>query len=594
MSKFSARFASMLPKVRAGVESALGRFPWMLLCGAAGTVAAMIATGHDGDEVIGSRCLKVIMAAVLGMPLFFSLRMLRERVPGLRKWMIEIVGLPLLAAWVYSAGGSSYNWPGIIFIRWLLLTGFLHCFAAVSAYVRESAGFWQFNRRIFLRFCTATLFCGVLTGGLELALVSADKLFNLDLDHSYLNLFYVMVGCFHPLYFLAGVPRDFEALETDIEYPRGLKAFTQFVLAPLVAVYALILYAYAVKIIAARAWPHGWVAMPVLILAGVGILAALLLHPLQERPEEKWGGWFCRNFPRALGPLSLLLLLSVWQRIAAYGVTEERYLGMVAGGWILVYALIFVVRRNSGIRWVPASLGVIALLAAIGPWSAGNISKQSQLARLTRLLEAQGLMVNGEVRAPAKPLALDDTSYDDLNSTLQYLAGTHGPNTLRGMFGKLVGDRQWTDLTRYEASDNILKALNITQASSQPNSVTFQIANRNGNYDVEGFKTASFSTTIYDSGWTFGNQFGDIYFAIDHGVLEAASDVNAKPQAVPIDALLTSLPKDNATSVPTKEMTLDWALNGHTVRIYFQELDLPTDANSAGKIQSCSFVLLEK
>ena len=67
-------------------------------------------------------------------------------------------------------------------------------------------------------------------------MVSADKLFQLKLDKEYGDLFFLMVGLFQPTFFLAGVPRDFAALDLDIDYPRGLKAFTQFALAPLVAV----------------------------------------------------------------------------------------------------------------------------------------------------------------------------------------------------------------------------------------------------------------------------------------------------------------------------------------------------------------------
>lgn len=116
--------------------------------------------------------------------------------------------------------------------------------------------------------------------------MSADKLFGLHLGKSYAHLFILMSGVFHPLFFLAGMPIRIAALEADESYPAGLQAFTRFALAPLVAVYALILYAYAGKILAAWNWPHGWVALPVLMLSMVGIFAALLLEPLRKVPGE--------------------------------------------------------------------------------------------------------------------------------------------------------------------------------------------------------------------------------------------------------------------------------------------------------------------
>jgi len=153
------------------------------------------------------------MAAAIGMPLFFSLRIVRERIPKFSPWPIEIVGLFLLAGWFFTQPASPLRLPGINWIQWLLLLAALHCVAAVSAHfsTNEILGFWQFNRRLFVRFCFVTLYTVVLTAGLELALLSADKLFQLKLGNEYADLFFLMVGLFQPTFFLAGVPRDFRS-----------------------------------------------------------------------------------------------------------------------------------------------------------------------------------------------------------------------------------------------------------------------------------------------------------------------------------------------------------------------------------------------
>lgn len=322
---------------RAGVMAAFGRFPYAILCGVIGAGCAIVGIHRSGNHAVTGQCERLAMTVALGLPLFFSLRILREREPRWTRWPLELIGIPLLAWWFFAHSAYPSNEPGIVFMRWGLLLAALHFFAAISPYLRgaEDPGFWQFNRRLFQRFCLATLYTAVLTAGFELALLSADKLFELHLDRAYGDLWFFMIGCFHPTFFLAGVPRDFAQLAADTEHPRGLKAFTQFALAPLVLVYGLILYAYAFKIILLRTWPHGWVALPVLILSGVGIFAALLLHPLRRDASEKWAVWFGRVFPPALGPLAALLLLSVRVRISDYGVTEERYAGVVASLWIV-------------------------------------------------------------------------------------------------------------------------------------------------------------------------------------------------------------------------------------------------------------------
>jgi hypothetical protein len=585
------RLSLGLPKIRAGLASALGRFPWVLLCGLAGTLASIESLREDTKNL--NLCGKIAMTAALGMPLFFSLRIVRERIGDLTRAPLEIVGLPVLAGWFFSLPRVMHDGPGIVYIRWGLLLAALHFAAAVSAYLRQvpGDGFWQFNRRIFLRFCLATLYTCVLTIGLELALLSADKLFELKLEKSYLDLFYIMIGCFHPAFFLAGVPRDFAELEVDSEYPRGLKAFTQFVLAPLVAAYTAILYAYALKIVIARTWPHGWVALPVLILSGVGILSALLLHPLRTRHEQKWAVWFCRNFPRALAPLALLLLLSLWQRIDDYGVTEERYLGLVSGAWIFAWATIFIFKKEAGIRWIPASLAVICLLTAFGPWSAGAVSKESQLRRLTHLLEAHNLMADGKILVPATRARLPSKDYEDIQSTIRYLITTHGGETIRGLFGGLVKETDWTESNRWYLADKILGSLDLVSESGTGSVPFWHNLDPAEGVTVEGFKRVSFFEALTDGGG--GRTAGPISIQIKNGALEVVTVQNAPPQPVPLDALLESL-EDNSRDLPPERMTVDWQRDGQSFRIIFTHITIRHIPGQPARLENCSLLFLEK
>lgn len=87
----------------------------------------------------------------LGLPLFFSLRILRERVPRFRRFPLELLGIALLAWWFFARSARPADDPQIVFIRWALLLAALHFFAAISPYLRsaEGPGFWQFNRHLF-------------------------------------------------------------------------------------------------------------------------------------------------------------------------------------------------------------------------------------------------------------------------------------------------------------------------------------------------------------------------------------------------------------------------------------------------------------
>jgi hypothetical protein len=586
--KFFPSFANW----RSGILQALTRFPWNILCGVTGAGCAIVSLHFSKNEPLVGQCVRLALTVALGMPLFFSLRMLRERHEQLRRRPIEIIGLPLLAWWFFAQPPRPFDGPGIIWIRWLLLLAAMHFFVAVSAYLwpPENSGFWQFNRKLFLRFCLATLYTGVLVAGLELALLSADKLFQLKIEKAYGDLFFLMVGVFHPAFFLAGVPADFPALNSDTQYPKGLKAFTQFALAPLVAVYTAILYAYAIKIVLARSWPHGWVALPVLLLSGIGIFAFLLLSPLRTRPEEKWAVWFTKNFPRALGPLSILLLLSVHLRVREYGVTEQRYLGIVAAVWILAWALVFIMRKNAGIRWVPLSLALICLFAAFGPWSAGAVSRESQLGRVRRVLQQHGLWTDNHAKAADRAIDLPDKESTDLQSSLSYLIETHGGNTIKSMFERAVPNRDWAKLSRWSSASEIIDALKIHKTGTGFHSV---YRKSNAVVNIEGFRHLCRIENYGRSDWQSSTFRCDgVGIGLEDGILKIVVDDDKIPQPIPLDNLFNGF-LDSDSEVSDEKLTVDYQHGERVFRLIFNTL-LFSKKPEGSRITSCSLYLLEK
>jgi hypothetical protein len=54
---------------------------------------------------------------------------------------------------------------------------------------------------------------------------------------AYYFLFLSVAFLFNTWFFLAGVPSDWQELETEYDYPSGLRMFVQFILLPLVTLY---------------------------------------------------------------------------------------------------------------------------------------------------------------------------------------------------------------------------------------------------------------------------------------------------------------------------------------------------------------------
>ena len=415
--------------VLAGLYRVLGRFPFVCLAALVGSWAAILAV-----DTASSAFANVIMACALGLPVMFALRVFSERrLQGRASGLaLEVAGILLVAAYAWSVPPDSSRFTGMVWFRYAVLLLGLH-FAVAFTPCLAGAGedeYWHFNWRLFARFALTTLYSGVLWVGLAAALASCDKLFGLKVEpRRYAELWIVMAGLFHPLFFLSGVPAAWRDPAAPA-YPGGLRAFAQFALAPLVVVYVAILYAYAGKIVVQWAWPHGWIAMPVCILAVSGTLAALLLQPARALESDRWAGWYWRYFFKALAPLSVLLILSIWRRESEYGFTEWRYYGMVTGAWLLATSLYFAVRPRAPTRAVPASLAAICLLTVWGPWGVFSVSRADQRHRLVAVLGPGGL-VNGLIAPASAPVPQKEV--EAVRSIVSHLIRTYGAGSVSDM-----------------------------------------------------------------------------------------------------------------------------------------------------------------
>jgi hypothetical protein len=153
------------------------------------------------------------------------------------------------------------------------------------------------------------------------------------------------------------------------------------------------------------------------------MLALLFVHPLRETSENRWVRVYARRFYFSLFPLVGLLMLGTWRRVSEYGITEKRYLLIALGLWIAGVALAFVTSRRRDIRVIPVSLCAVALLASFGPWSASNVSRADQIARLRDILVPHGLLAGGKVR-PARA-EVDFATRQAISAGLDYLNRVH-------------------------------------------------------------------------------------------------------------------------------------------------------------------------
>ncbi len=437
----SAMFRAMkLPSLQRLVEQAAAvarRFPFVITCGVIAAVAGSLMIDAGENEKL---FLRVLYASSLGLPLFVGLQYLAERHgwKGAGKQVRMAIGLALLiAVYLLRPGWSS----DVALMRYFQLWLGLHLFVAVGPYLRtgETNGFWQYNMTLFLRFLIAAVFAAVLYFGLSIALLAIENLFGLDVpERTYGRLWFVMAFVFHPWFLLGGVPDDLPALDTRTTYPNGLKVFAQYILAPIVTLYLVILTLYLGKILVTQVWPSGWIGWLVSCVAAAGILSLLLLFPIEEREENRWVRNYARGFYVALIPSIAMLLLAIWKRIDQYGLTERRYFLVTLSVWLAGIAIFFILRRRGSIKMIPASLAVLTFLTITGPWGAYAISERSQVRRLETILERNDMLVNGRIEQPGGDVSFADRR--EVSAVVRYLSETHGVGSIEPWFdGGLAG-----------------------------------------------------------------------------------------------------------------------------------------------------------
>jgi hypothetical protein len=274
-----------------------------------------------------------------------------------------------------------------------------------AAYLRKGAderALWLFNARfglaLLLAFVVAVIFCG----GISAILASLDYLFDVSVRGTvYEHLWATGATLVGPLYGLSLIPRD---LDEPLQFSsppalveRGISVLINYVLAPMILVYLVILYLYAGKIALAGELPKGQIGIMVLLFGLGGTATFLIARPWAERGTVVLRWFLASWFWLTIVPI-VLLVIAVWRRIADYGVTPERYGLVLIALWLAGMVVYFAVRRTHvASRTIMLSLGILLLVSSFGPWGARGLSVSQQLARLEAILSENGYLQNGRL-----------------------------------------------------------------------------------------------------------------------------------------------------------------------------------------------------
>ncbi len=386
-----------------------------------------VTVGHGAIEKYAYYPIanNIAFSSTLAMALFFLLRLLSPN------RILTLLGVLLMVGYYWmlpedlKSSGSAFMERHFLIIVALFIFSIVAPFLFVST---KNEDFWEWTQQIIFALLATFIFSFILFVGLEGAKYALEKLFDVTItykDHMEERFGLVIFGLFSINYFLSQVPQDPLSVVSR-PYTKIENIFTRYILTPLVVVYFLILFAYTAKIIYLGVWPTGVMAWLVLLFSALAILMYLFWTPLWNERNQKYKKWIWI----AILLQTLVLGMSIYLRIEQYGITENRYFLALAGIWLFVTALYFLLFAKASYKWIFVSIPLLIIFSQVGSFSAREVSKESQLSRLQQLLNAdQRLSEESDIGLRYQ-----------ISSKIDYLYNEHGVDALLPVIPRIVMD----------------------------------------------------------------------------------------------------------------------------------------------------------
>ena len=293
-------------------------------------------------------------------------------------WIVPLLALAIIGMTNDSAEFylTSPKFWGANFIALLVLLGF--------PFEKNNQGFTYRNFTNLFHLGLATMVWLLVFGLVAAILFTITTLFNVEFSNSFYDHFYTSLGIFtQPLFFLVFQQRQ---AKSEMTLNRIFEILVNFVLAPALMIFTVLLYAYVVQIIFEGVLPKGMLANITLpyLLGGLGVYALRSICA-----KARWETFF-KYYPYlAIVPI-VLLWLAIDRRISAYAWTEQRiYLVALATAITIAYAILIVpkVRQYRLISGV-VMVAIFAMTWVVKPQ---EIAYQSQTVRFEQLLKKLNL-----------------------------------------------------------------------------------------------------------------------------------------------------------------------------------------------------------
>ena len=347
----------------------------------------MIAAFALGIWFVDMNSEKDHLAYWLFEPMLFAFIYLSRPYSWYRfSWIVPLI--TVFTIWQVNDNADFYCYSpkfwGANFIALLVLLGF--------PFEKNNQGFTYRNFINLFHLGLATAVWLLVFGLVAAILFTITTLFNIEFSDSFYSHVYMSLGIFtQPLFFLVFQQRQ---VKLEMTLNRIFDILVNFVLAPTLMIFTVLLYAYVVQIIFEGILPKGMLANITLpyLLGGLGVYALRSICA-----KARWETFF--KFYPYLAIVSIVLLwLAIDRRISAYAWTEQRiYLVALASAITIAYTILIIPKiRQYRLISVVVMIAIFVMTWVVNP---KEIAYQSQTERFEQLLTKLNLSDNsGKIR----------------------------------------------------------------------------------------------------------------------------------------------------------------------------------------------------
>ena len=405
------------------------RFPIAVGLMAIFTIIIIFFENFGDNDSLG----RMLAGLIIGAYLAFCVTIARETKGKSPAYVLQVVLAIIIAAIAWFSKDLRFNLPMAIGAVLLILGNMV-----IWRKSRDDLHVWDFTHKIWTGAVFATVGSVIFTLGVLAIQAALKSLFGISINELMERLILpIGLGFLAPLYWLSTAPKTDESYEDLYENPGFVSKAVAFMgtwlLSPLTLIYALILMAYAVKIIMAGSLPKGEIAQLTTPFLFVGTLTWLVLEPpfIKDKALAKLFRklWFPLSVPAAI-----MLAISVGVRIGEYGFTPERLALLLAVIWSLGLGVWFTLgpKAKRDIRLIPGSAAMLLIVGAFGfEW----LSLTNQKSRAVEGMKSAGIMSNTGVIRPLEDIRIaDKDAARKAKGALSYLARQDESTVLAKLF----------------------------------------------------------------------------------------------------------------------------------------------------------------